>query len=161
MIRVLGDRVLVALPPKAHAQEATTGYTYQAGSTTASGILLAKPADVYNVDLATRGIVVALGEKSATVDLDDVMALFAEDADVPDAEGFIWSSYTANRRVREILGTLLPAPFDVAIGDCVLFAPTAGDQIHADGVDYLILHESDIIAVVEPRETEAPCPTNS
>jgi hypothetical protein len=36
--------------------------------------VLAKPADVYNVDLATRGIVVALGEKTQQVDRDDVRA---------------------------------------------------------------------------------------
>lgn len=146
MIRVIGDRVLVALPPKEHAQEATTGYTYQAGQTTASGLILAKPADVYNVDLATRGIVMALGEKTRTVDLDEVRALFGQ----PCA----WNEDETSH-VYQLLATLAPAPFDVAVGDCVLFSAAAGDQIHDAGIDYVILHEDDIIAVVEPRETEA------
>ncbi len=150
MIRVLGDRVLVALPPKEHQQDAATGYTYQAGETTASGLIVAKPPDVYNVELATRGIVMQVGEKSGTVDLDEVFALITEEGERsnPDFD---------DRHLVEALRTLEPAAFDVQVGDCVLFPATAGDQIIDGGVNYCILHEDDILAVVDPltKEDEA------
>jgi co-chaperonin GroES (HSP10) len=146
MIRVTGDRVLVALPPKQHTQEAATGFTYQEGQTRASGIVLAKPADTYNVELATRGIVVALGEKRGQVDLDDVRAevneYFLSNGGNPDAKDDI----------DRLLLKLAPAPFDVQPGDCVLFPPSAGDQIEFEGTSYVILHESELIGVVDPTE---------
>lgn len=145
MIRVLGDRVLVALPPKEHVQESATGYTYQEGQTTASGLILAKPADTFNVELATRGIVVQLGYKSNTVDLDDVRASVHEY--FLDGE---WDGAHVKDDVDRLLMKMQPAPFDVDLGDMVLFPPSAGDQIHQDGVDYVVLHETDIIGVVDP-----------
>src|SRR5438874_12596471 len=110
MIRVLHDRVLVALPPKEHEQEAVTGYTYQQGETRASGIILARPADVYNVEIATRGIVVAVGEKSNTVDLDDVRAEVNE-----VFRAFLEGDYVSRLRddVDRALMRMAPAPFDV------------------------------------------------
>jgi co-chaperonin GroES (HSP10) len=150
MIRVTGDRVLVALPPKEHVQEAVTGYTYQEGHTTGSGLVLAKPADVYNVDLATRGIVVALGEKSQQVDRDDVRAaltaFFCEWLDTEER-----SFKVLIDGVDEALQFMNPAPFDVQPGDCVLFSPSAGDQIEFEGTSYVILHESELIGVVDPK----------
>lgn len=150
MIRVLGDRVLVVLPPKPHEQEDTTGYTYQnAGS--AGGIILAKPADTFNVELQTRGMVLQLGEKRNVVDLDEVRSevwtYLLECEATPN---------TAPEERQELdrrLMKMQPPPFDVQVGDCVLFAPTAGEALHKDGVDYLILNESDILGVVEPERT--------
>jgi co-chaperonin GroES (HSP10) len=154
MIRVTGDRVLVALPPKEHVQEATTGYTYQEGHTTGSGLVLAKPADVYNVDLATRGIVVALGEKRGQVDLDDVRAeineYFIAKAVATDTNVSLRQDVWCD--LDRLLMQMAPAPFDVQPGDCVLFSPSAGDQISFDGTDYVILHEGEIIGVVDPKE---------
>lgn len=40
-------------------------------------------------------------------------------------------------------------PLDVKNGDTVLFAKWGGQEIKVDGKDYLILKESDIIAVEE------------
>ncbi|MFA8301156.1 MAG: co-chaperone GroES [Hyphomicrobiales bacterium] len=39
-------------------------------------------------------------------------------------------------------------PLTVAIGDTVLYTKYAGQEINIDGMDYLIMRESDIIAIV-------------
>jgi co-chaperonin GroES (HSP10) len=74
MMRILGDRVLVALEPPTHEQEATTGFSYKPQETTDSGIILAARADAYDPERSTRGIVMQVGEKRGQVDLDDVRA---------------------------------------------------------------------------------------
>ncbi len=38
---------------------------------------------------------------------------------------------------------------DVTVGDIVLYAKYAGTNIKLDGTEYLILKESDILAIVE------------
>jgi len=38
-------------------------------------------------------------------------------------------------------------PMDVAVGDKVIYAKYGGTEIKIDGEDYLILRESDILAV--------------
>jgi co-chaperonin GroES (HSP10) len=159
MIRVLHDRVLVALPPKEHEQDAATGYTFQAGPTTASGLLLAKPADAFNIEIATRGIVVAVGEKSNTVDLDEVRAavndfFLAEAAVNADTMYGPSDMKEIAADVDRLLMGMQPAPFDVEPGDLVLFPPSAGDEITEGGLSYVILHESEIIGVVDdPKES--------
>ena len=37
---------------------------------------------------------------------------------------------------------------EVAVGDTVLYGKYAGTEIHVDGVDYLIMKQSDIMAVL-------------
>ena len=37
---------------------------------------------------------------------------------------------------------------EVAVGDTVLYGKYAGTEIHIDGEDYLIMKQSDIMAVV-------------
>lgn len=39
-------------------------------------------------------------------------------------------------------------PFGVEVGDVVLFKKYAPDEIEVDGVEYLVIDESDILAVV-------------
>jgi len=39
-------------------------------------------------------------------------------------------------------------PMDVKVGDKVLFGKYSGNDIKVDGQEYLILHESDVLAVV-------------
>lgn len=140
VIRLLGDRVLVALPPKATEQESSTGFTYQAASVSPSGIILAKPVEAYDLEAATRGIVVQVGSKRRTVNLDAVLSL-------------------AQRHERgELLRALermAPAPFEVAVGQCVLFPPGVGEQIDQDGISYVILHEDQILARVESLQEHA------
>ena len=40
-------------------------------------------------------------------------------------------------------------PLDVKVGDRVLFAKYAGTEIKHDGVKYLIMRESDLLAIVD------------
>ena len=40
-------------------------------------------------------------------------------------------------------------PLDVKVGDRVLFAKYAGTEVKHDGVKYLIMRESDLLAIVE------------
>jgi chaperonin GroES len=40
-------------------------------------------------------------------------------------------------------------PLDVKVGDRVLFAKYAGTEIKQDGTKYLIMRESDILAIVD------------
>lgn len=132
MMRVIGDRVLVLLPPKATEQEDSIGYTYQTRGQSASGIILARPADTYDVEIATRGIVVQLGTRKDTIARSEALEAAAEGR----------------------LAALAPAPFPVDVGDCIVFPPSAGEQIVQDGLTYLILREDDVLGIVEPRGGE-------
>lgn len=131
MIRVRGARVLVQLPPREDGPR-----------TTDSGLVLVRDPDL--IRTPTRAIVVQVGEKSGTVDLDDVLAVLDELQDAtPAAE------------VRDAMKALAPAGFDVQVGDCVLFSTFAAlEEITFGGADYAILHESEIIGVVEPLKKD-------
>lgn len=43
---------------------------------------------------------------------------------------------------------------DVKVGDRVLFGQFAGTEVKLDGETYLIIRESDILAVIEAKEAE-------
>lgn len=148
MIRVVGDRVLVALPPTVDE------------ITTASGLVLAKDPDRFQTP--TRGIVMALGEKPRTMDEDalrDYVNEFAYQATLL-GERYSPESDKAPDRLRlicdadEMLANIplrtSPEPFDVEIGDCVIFPRSVGELIHDGEISYVILRESEIIGIVEP-----------
>ena len=40
-------------------------------------------------------------------------------------------------------------PVEVAVGDKVMFAKYAGNEVKIDGVDHMILNERDILAIVD------------
>lgn len=125
MIRVVGSRVLVLLPPK------------QVETTTESGLVLIKDPELR---AHTRGFVVALGTKRGTVLLDDVCARIAEECQ--DA-----------RKLSDVIAAvrkLAPAPFAVAVHDLVIFPSSAGELVTWDGRDYIILDDTDIIGILEP-----------
>lgn len=134
MITVLGDRVLVALPPR------------EEEIVSAGGIVLVKDPDRFHTP--TRGIVVALGDKADVVSLADVVERITDTFDgaltPPEVSDLV-----------DDLKRLRPAPFDVECGDMVIFPRSAGDQIHDGGVDYVVLRESEIIGIVEPKESAA------
>lgn len=138
-MRVIGDRVLVALPPE--VDEVTT----------ASGLVLVRDPDKYQTP--TRGIVVALGEKTGVIDVAEARSALVEFFARPD-----WLSSVATT-LREDLDALLssmqPAAFDVAVGDCVVFPRASGEEIEQDGIQYVILRESEIIGIVEPKASAA------
>ena len=133
-MRVLGDRVLVALPPAEDEK------------VTASGIVLVKDPDRFQTP--TRGLVVALGEKTGTLDREEVLSILA-DAGV-GAGPFVDLLGLANT-----IAALGPAPFDVALNDCVIFPAGAGEQYEDGGIQYVILRESEIIGIVEEKDAAA------
>jgi co-chaperonin GroES (HSP10) len=143
MIRVLGNRVLVAVPPK------------EAETQTESGLVLLRDLDR---KAQTRGVVVALGERRGLVELDDARAVIAEmfNRHIAEAGGneYLYPEGTRDD-VDRILMQMAPAPFDVAVGDVVLFPASAGEELRHGELDYVILHESEILCVLEPQQKDA------
>lgn len=133
MIKILGDRVLVLLEPR------------PPDVVTESGIVLMRDPDARQVP--TRGIVAQLGAKRTQVELADVKAALFE---MTYSGGILDSQW---RDVEEVLDALRPAPFDVAVGDCVIFAPGDGEEVEFDGQTYVILREAEILGVVEAVTT--------
>ena len=144
MIQLLGDRVLVALPPPDLTTDAATGFTVEGLQDTDSGLVTARPGDAHSPERQSRGIVLQVGVKSGTVRLDAVRTILTE------AEGTIIPA------VLKKLAALGPAPFDVEVGDFVIFSPAAGELIDLEGVSYVILRESDIIGAWEPELALVP-----
>lgn len=133
MIQVLGDRVLVALPP-------TVDELVSAG-----GIVLVKDPDRFQTP--TRGIVVALGQKNGAVDLEDVLTVVRETLFKEGVAATVMA-------ILENVAALKPAEFDVQEGDCVLFPAGAGEEIEDGDIRYVILREAEILGVLEPITTE-------
>ena len=59
-------------------------------------------------------------------------------------------SEAADRTVRTYSGGM-QRKLDVAVGDRVMYAKYAGSEVKIDDVDYLILSEKDILAVVQVK----------
>lgn len=149
-LRVLGDRVLVALEPKQTHIEASTGMNYHEEQRTESGLILVRPTDQIDLEVQTRGIVVAVGEKSDSVSREAVREA------VRSAQGYVTDSIYPNgpridrEDLLQAIKEMTPEPFDVQLGDCVIFPASAGQAIPHDGVDYVLLRESELLAVLEP-----------
>lgn len=164
MMRVLGDKVLVALPPLETEREESIGYDYRAVKTTESGVILAHRGDSYSEEASTRGIVMQLGEKTEQVNatqlldaleaIDPVAIAYgvktADGVKVPPGEMALLCV-----DIHRVLQSLKPAPFDVQVGDCVLFAPSAGNAFEHDGIHYVLLREDELLAVLEPQKADA------
>lgn len=131
MIRVIGDRVLVALPPDVDE------------IVTASGLVLVKDPDRFSTP--TRGLVVALGQRAGIVDIDAAVVAVVDVL----AEG------GRELDVKRALEGLQAAPFEVQLGDCVIFPRSVGELIHDGEIDYVILRESEILGIVEPTKDKA------
>lgn len=153
-LRVLGDRVLVALEPKETQVEASTGMNYREEQRTASGIILAAPSAHVDLEVQTRGVVVALGEKSDSVSTDAVWQAIDEAAVVEGDEPAVTLCQRPADVVRNLCA-LAPVPFSVQLGDCVLFPAGAGQSLPYDGVEYVVLKESEILGVLEPVNATA------
>ena len=52
------------------------------------------------------------------------------------------------------LGPLVDQRDPIQVGDCVTFSWAAGQQITVDGTKYLIMRQRDVLAVVDPDESE-------
>lgn len=158
MMRLIGDKILIALQPKQHVQDDVTGYSYKPGDVTESGLILATRADSYDPEASTRGVVMQLGEKRGLVDLDDVRSevhtWFVDAGEAPiDEWGFKVSMIGDD--IDRLLMKMAPAAFDVQVGDVVVFPSTAGSAFEYEGIRYVILTEEDISGVLEPVKVEA------
>lgn len=147
-VRLIGPRVLVALEPDKSRRDDAIGMEYQDKGRTASGIILAAPSEAYDIDPHSRGIVVALGEKRGICEVEKAIEALRE---YVFSDGAIDCQFTD---VEMTLRNLVSAPFDVQVGDCVIFPPSAGISLGEwdDGIRYVELQESDIWAVIEPNE---------
>lgn len=160
MIRLLGDRVLVLLPPSVVQQDPATGYSYRTPDTAEGSIILAQPTAHWDELHHTRGIVVQLGEKRNTCDLDEVRSevwtwltdydKWSHDEKERGGNGDVEPLF-ARDQINSVLMKMQPAPFDVQVGDFVVFPPHAGELLELDGHAYVILTEADILGVVEPE----------
>ena len=45
------------------------------------------------------------------------------------------------------------APMDVSVGDTILFTQWAGNDIKLEGVEYLVMKESDVIGIIEDSKS--------
>lgn len=131
-MRILGDRVLVALEPTPDER------------TTESGLVLI--ADPDTLRTPTRGIVVALGDKRGQVDLDEARSEIHEW--FLGSDDLKWEPHEIRDQVDMILMKLQPAGFDVSVGDCVVFPSYAGEQFEQDGIEYVVVRESEILGTV-------------
>lgn len=127
--RPLGDRVLIRPEPPSDISE--------------GGIHLVearKPDEC--------GQVVAVGEKHGRIDLDDALASI-DSIDIGPCGSCAEPIERAD--IVAALKALRPAPFDVKVGDTVLFSWAAGQEITVDDgkATYLLMRESDLLAVVE------------
>lgn len=138
MMQLLGDRVLVALPPSEE-------------KVSPAGLVLVTDPD--RLETPTRGIVMQLGRKSNTCDLDDVRSevhtYFVE------RDSFPAIGRELGDEIDRVLMRLAPAPFDVQLGDCVIFGLGAGQAFDHDGIDYVILREAEIIGIVQEQKGQA------
>lgn len=142
-LRVLGDRILVQPDEDRNAPELL-----------ASGIHVAKTlsAAVLGEDKTfsvQRGTVLAVGRPRHPLkeEAETVARMLENDVNHEDA-------VAAARLVRDLVRKE-PA---VSVGDDVLFNHDAGQQLTLDNQRYIILHETELIAVVEPEKEL--CPTN-
>lgn len=141
-LRVLGDRILVQPDEDRNAPELL-----------ASGIHVAKTlsAAVLGEDKTfsvQRGTVLAVGRPRHPLK-EEAEALARHFEIEPDA---------ITEEAAALLRTLVCRVPAVNIGDDVLFNHDAGQQLTLDNQRYIILHEHELIAVVEPEKEL--CPTN-
>ena len=55
--------------------------------------------------------------------------------------------FAVGNGIRDDHGTI--RPLEIKVGDIVLFAKWGGTEIKLDGVEYLVMKESDVLGIVE------------
>lgn len=145
MLRVVGDRVLVR--PDVDDREVKTSE---------GGIILAQTmaAAVTGKDAVTcwsRGTVVALGTPRHPMQQD---ALYSAQRlrDLTATGNFWFSVQDSLMETANLLENLVAREPAVAIGDDVLFSHDAGQEVTIENETFLILKESELMAVVETKE---------
>lgn len=151
----LGDRVVIKADVEDHAPEQTDAGLYVAKTLTAA----VEGSDVE--DSWFVGTVVAIGPMVNRFDVRPYV--LRELRDICQNGHRIWDGdmqeyfvdvthlYMLERKIK-VLPSDCPDP--VRVGDRVTFSWASGQQIMVDGEKFLILHASDVLAVLEP-ESEA------
>jgi chaperonin GroES len=84
--------------------------------------------------------------------LHDRVVVQAAEAETKSAGGIIIPDTAKEKPQRGVVIAAGPGktdePMSVKVGDTVLYGKYAGTEINLEGIDYLIMRESDIIAVV-------------
>lgn len=132
MIRVTGDRVLV------RPVRQTKKWVKDLAGGDAGLQRLAENLANRQRELDTIGEVVAVGERKDLAPLEAVRALLADMADLVDRDEAI-----------DALDTLAAAPLEFAVGDIVLFTALAGQELHVDEEEFIVLREGDILGIVD------------
>lgn len=146
-LRVLGDRVLVKPDVQTNAPEQTESGVYVA-ATMAAAVSGADPTTSVH-----RGTVMAVGTpvhplKHETEVLVDKLFAYYDSYD---------NDYVTPLALEaaDLLCDLVRRVPCVAVGDDVLFSSDAGQETTLDGDTYVILHEHELLAVIDPTPTYA------
>lgn len=147
-LRVLGDRVLVKPDVASNAPEQRESGVYVAKSL-AAAVTGEDPTQSLH-----RGTVIAVGTPRHPLHHE---AEYLAEKLWPAGVGYstdpdVGSSleWDAAHMLRDLVRKQ-PA---VAVGDDVLFSHDAGQELTLESDTYVILHESELIAVIEPEQTE-------
>ena len=141
-VRVLGDRVLVRPDVNANAPQQTDAGIYLATSLAAA---------VTGEDATTslhRGTVIAVGNPKHSLHHEaETLAARLEWTDAATSLGDREAVADAVLLLRDLVRRH-PC---VSVGDDVLFSHDAGQELTLDGETFVILHETDLLAVVVPE----------
>lgn len=140
-VRVLGDRVLIQPDTLANAPEQTAGGVFLARSL-ASAVVGEDPTVS-----VMRGTVVAVGRPRHPLHAEAVTL-------ATKVERFVAAGETPGRQsvfldAAHLLRDLVRRHPAVSVGEDVLFAPDSGQTITVDAETYVLLHEAELLAVVE------------
>ena len=143
-VRVLGDRVLVRPDVNANAPQQTDAGIYLATSLAAA---------VTGEDATTslhRGTVIAVGNPKHPLHheaetLAGKLERFIDTSGMSGSEDEIWDAM-------HLLRDLVRRQPCVSVWDDVLFSHDAGQELTLDGETFVILHETDLLAVVVPED---------
>ena len=141
-LRVLGDRVLVRPDVNANAPVQTEGGIYVARS-------LASAVTGEDATVSVhRGTVVAVGNPKHPLEVEAISLadrLNAIYSDTSNDDDQIISDAS------DMLRDLVRRHPCCAVGDDILFSHDAGQELTLDGETLIILHESELLAIVEPE----------
>ena len=140
-VRVLGDRVLVRPDVNANAPQQTDAGIYLATSLAAA---------VTGEDASTslhRGTVIAVGNPKHPLHHEAASLATRLEA----IEASYLDTFDAVVDAAHLLRDLVRRQPCVSVGDDVLFSHDAGQELTLDGETFVILHETDLLAVVVPE----------
>lgn len=141
-LRVLGDRILVRPDVVSHAPE-------QKGAVFVAKSLAAAVTGEDAETSVSRGTVVAVGRPRHPLHDEAVALADVLERRVAARVSILEHDYDADSAA--MLRDLVRRQPCCAIGDDVLFAYDAGQRIDLEDDTFIILHEADLLAIVEPE----------